>query len=289
MEQTSCPSCGSPTTSVDHFCQNCGVALNGDPSPMSLAPATASSRSYASPPLGSQPAPLPDPYGVAPSWTMATTSPSASPESGDARAGIQPLLEYEVEYPERLSRLLIFVKWLLIIPHAVVLLFLGIGLYVVTLVAWFAILITRRYPRGMWSFAVNTLRWSANTTAYTYLQRDEYPPFSGSEPYPVHVRLDYPARMSRLLIFVKWLLVIPHLVILYLLNVVASVVLIIAWFAILFTGRMPRGMHDFVTGYTRWNYRMLAYLLLLTDAYPPFTMDHVPSPSRTRGRTALPS
>ena len=288
MDRTSCPNCRASTTSVDRFCQNCGAGLV-PASPDAPSPSRPPALVQPSPVPDPLPAPLRDPYGAPPSWVPVSTARPRSNDSGDAPAGVQPLLEYDVDYPERLGRLLIFVKWLLIIPHAFVLLFLLIGLYVVTFVAWFAILFTGRYPRGMWGFTVNTLRWTANETAYVYLQRDEYPPFSGTDPYPVRFQLDYPGRMSRLLIFVKWLALIPHFIILYVIGIIASIALFIAWFAILFTGKMPRGMHEFITGYFRWNYRALTYLLLLTDAYPPFTMDHVPSPSRPGGRTALPS
>ena len=96
-----------------------------------------------------------------------------------APVGIRsPLPEYDVEYPERLSRLLIFVKWLLIIPHLIALIFVGLALTVVTILAFFAILITGHYPRGMWEFSLGALRWAANVNAYSNLQRDEYPPFS---------------------------------------------------------------------------------------------------------------
>jgi hypothetical protein len=184
----------------------------------------------------------------------------------------QPLLEYDVAYPERLSRLLIFVKWLLIIPHLFVLMFIAIAMYVTTFIAWFAILITGRYPRGMWNFAMMFLRWQARITAYLSLQRDEYPPF-GDGDYPIRFEMAYPERMSRLLIFVKWLLIIPHGIVLYILGLALNIVLFIVWFAILFTGRYPRSMFDFVSGFSRWSHRVAAYVLLLTDAYPPFSFD----------------
>jgi Domain of unknown function (DUF4389) len=189
----------------------------------------------------------------------------------------QPVLQYDVEYPEHLSRLLIFVKWLLAIPHYVILFFLGIGLTITTIIAFFAILITGRYPRGLWEYAMMTLRWGARVNTYLSLQRDEYPPF-GDEEYPFVFQLDYPERLSRWKIFVKWLLAIPHLVVLYILQIVASIVTVIAWFAILITGGYPRSLFDFVVGYHRWNYRVSVYLSLLTDAYPPFSFDPEPSP-----------
>lgn len=190
----------------------------------------------------------------------------------------QPLLQYDVAYPQHLSRLLIFVKWLLAIPHLIVLSFLWLAVAIVTFIAWFAILITGRYPRGMWEFVMKTLRWNARVSAYLFLQRDEYPPF-GDGDYPVLYQMDYPERLSRGLIFIKWLLVIPHLIILYILNIIAELVVLIAWFAILFTGRFPRAMFDFITGELRWANRVSVYYLLLTDAYPPFTIDHVASPT----------
>ena len=150
----------------------------------------------------------------------------------------QPLLQYDVEYPEQLSRLLIFVKWLLAIPHLVVLWILGIAFSVVTLLAWFAILFIGRYPRGMWDFAMSVMRWQANVGAYLLLQRDEYPPFSGSDPYTVQYELDYPERLSRWKIFLKWLLVLPNVIVFYFVILVACIVVFLAWFAILFTGRI---------------------------------------------------
>ncbi len=180
-------------------------------------------------------------------------------------------LEFDVAYPERMSRGLIFIKWLLIIPHLIVLTLLGVGLAVVTIFAWFAILITGAYPRGMWNFSMSVLQWSARVTAYSSLQRDEYPPF-GEDDYPVLFQLAYPERLSRGLIFIKWLLVIPHLIVLYVLNAVVGVILLIAWIAILFTGKFPRSLFDFVTGATRWSHRVAVYSLLLTDVYPPFSM-----------------
>jgi hypothetical protein len=191
----------------------------------------------------------------------------------------QGVLLYNVPYPERLSRLLIFVKWLLAIPHYVVLYVLYFALSITTFVAWFAILFTGHYPRGLWDFAMMVYRWNANVAAYVTLLRDEYPPFGGNDgDYPVLFQMEYPERLSRLLIFVKWLLVIPHLIVLYVLGIVAGIVWIVAWFAILITGNVPRAMFDFLVGVMRWSNRVTAYVWLLTDVYPPFSLGPTPTP-----------
>ncbi len=202
---------------------------------------------------------------------MATAS--ASPPS----AGVPYPAVLDVEYPDHLSRLLIFFKWLLIIPHLAVLYFLSAAWYMTAFVSWFAILFSGRYPRSLFDFAVGVYRWTYRVNAYVYLLRDEYPPFRLSdEPgqmYPVAFDVQYPERLSRGLIFVKWLLVIPHLIVLYVLGMVVSVTTFVAWFAILFTGRYPKGLFDLAVGYLRWNARMGAYAMLLRDEYPPFRME----------------
>ena len=195
-----------------------------------------------------------------------------------------PRLQYDVEYPESLSRLLIFFKlWLLAIPHYIVLAILGLAAGVVTIIAWFAILFTAKYPEGMWNFVLGVLRWGARVQAYVMLQRDEYPPFSFEGDYPVHLDLEYPTHLNRWLVLIKWLLIIPHYIVLYVLQIVAEVITVIAWFAILITGRYPRGMFDFIVGYQRWNARVSAYMFLLTDDYPPFSFEqgstYTPGPS----------
>jgi hypothetical protein len=182
-------------------------------------------------------------------------------------------LRYDVEYPEELSRWLIFVKWLLAIPHFIILYALGIASSVVTLVAFFAILFTKRYPQGLFEFVVNVNRWNANVLGYYGLFRDEYPPFSW-EPgqYPVTYEMDYSQEMNRWLPLVKWLLAIPHIIALLFLLIAAYVAWFVAWLAILFTKRFPRGLFDFIVGVLRWNYRVSAYVYLLCDEYPPFSL-----------------
>jgi hypothetical protein len=182
-------------------------------------------------------------------------------------------LRYDVEYPEELSRWLIFVKWLLAFPHTIILYALSIAAGVIGFIAFFAILFTKRYPRGLFDFVVNVNRWGANVMAYQMLFRDEYPPFSW-EPgeYAVTYEVDYPEEMNRWLPLVKWLLAIPHVIVLLFLFIGASVALVIAFFAILFTKRFPRGLFDFIVGVHRWNYRVSVYTSLLRDEYPPFSL-----------------
>jgi len=184
-------------------------------------------------------------------------------------------LRFDVEYPEKLSHWKVLLKWLFAIPQFIVVYLLQIVLGVMVFIAFFAILFTKRWPQGMWDFAVQIERWTANVVVYgVLLMRDEYPPFNG-EPgqYPVTYELDQPEELSRWLIFVKWLLIIPHLIVLLFVWLAATVVVFIAFFAILFTGRYPRGMFDFLVGAMRWSLRVNAYgQWLQTDRYPPFAL-----------------
>jgi hypothetical protein len=183
-------------------------------------------------------------------------------------------VRYDVQYAEELSRWLIFVKWwLLPIPHFLILYALSIAAGVIGFIAFFAILFTKRYPRGLFDFVVNVNRWGANVGAYTGFLRDEYPPFSW-EPgqYAVTYEVDYPEELNRWLPLIKWLLAIPHYIVLFFLWIAVAVAWVIAWFAILLTKRFPRGLFDFTVGFSRWNYRVGAYASLLRDEYPPFSL-----------------
>jgi hypothetical protein len=204
-----------------------------------------------------------------------------------------------------LSRWLWLVKWLLLIPHLVVLFFLWVAFVVVTVIAFFAILFTGRYPRSMFDFTVGVMRWSWRVHYYGYwaLATDRYPPFTLEEvpDYPAHLDVAYPERLSRGLIFVKWLLAIPHLLVVTLFvgggvwlgtrggmddgwdngtnagwSLVGLLVLIAA-IVLLFTGRYPKPIYDFVVGMDRWALRVGPYVALMTDRYPPFRLDMGPT------------
>jgi Domain of unknown function (DUF4389) len=204
-----------------------------------------------------------------------------------------------------LSRWLWVVKWLLAIPHYVVLFFLGIAFVLLTIVAFFAILFTGRYPRGIFDFNLGVLRWGWRVVFYSYgaLGTDRYPPFTLAPmaDYPASLDIAYPEQLSRGLVLVKWwLLAIPQYLILGALlggggwfargggwgrggddwrwghgggpNVILLLVLF-AGIALVFTGRYPRGIFEFVVGLDRWVLRVVGYVSLMTDAYPPFRLD----------------
>ncbi len=190
-----------------------------------------------------------------------------------AAAGSYPVT-FDVQYPQELSRWLIFVKWLLAIPHFVILYALLIAWEVVTFIAFFAILFTKRYPKELFDFSVNVYRWNANVYSYIFLMRDEYPPFSWEAgKYPVTYDVAYPEELSRWMIFVKWLLAIPHIIVLGLLYIGAMLALLAAWFAILFTKKFPESLFRFLIGVQRWQYRVYAYAYLMRDEYPPFSLE----------------
>ena len=196
-----------------------------------------------------------------------------------------------------LSRWLWLVKWILAIPHYVVLAFLWLTLLVLTVIAFLAILFTSRYPRGIFDFNVGVLRWTWRVAFYSYgaLGTDRYPPFTLDDvpDYPARLEVAYPETLSRGLVLVKWwLLAIPHLVLVGIFlgegGYVASrtdtwvwglqgglvgLLVLFAGVALLFTNRYPRGIFDFVLGLDRWVVRVAAYVLLMRDEYPPFRLD----------------
>ncbi len=178
----------------------------------------------------------------------------------------------EIDDPQRLSRLLPLVKWLLAIPHYIALWVLGIGASVVLFISWFAVLITGRYPPGMFNFLVGFERWRLRVSAYLLLQTDQYPPFSlDDDPsYPVHLQVDYPERIARWRPLLNWLLAIPALIGVAVLGIIAYIGVFIAFFVILFTTRYPQGLFDVVTIAERWYVRTITFSYWMTEAYPPF-------------------
>jgi hypothetical protein len=191
------------------------------------------------------------------------------------------------------------VKWFLAIPHVVVLVFLWFAFLVTTIVAGFAILFTGRYPRALFEFNVGVMRWGWRVAFYAYAAggTDLYPPFTLRRTnYPADFEVDYPQRLSRGLVLIKWwLLAIPHLLIVAVFAgttwtsadtddvgityergtgiSLLGLLVLIALVALLFTGRYLRPLFDLILGINRWIYRVAAYTALMRDEYPPFRLD----------------
>jgi hypothetical protein len=150
---------------------------------------------------------------------------------------------------------------------------LGAVAFVCAIIAWFAIVFTAEAPNGLWKLSAFYLRWRVRSSAYMALLRDEYPPFGDGE-YPVEVDIPVPLEpRDRLGVAFRPILAIPHLIAVWALGLAWAVTIVIAWFASRFTGSYPRALYVFGLGVLRWTTRVEAYLLLLVDAYPPFTLD----------------
>ena len=197
----------------------------------------------------------------------------------------------EVDYPDRdLNRVTTFFRLFAAIPILIVLGTVGGGLWqsgyesgkavvmaaggVLFLGPLLMILFRQKYPKWWFDFNLQLARFSTRVSSYLALMSDRYP--STDEEQSVHLDVDYPdvkKDLNRWLPLVKWLLAIPHYIVLFFLAVAAFFAVIVAWFAILFTGRYPRGIFNFVEGVFRWSLRVQAYaFLLVTDRYPPFRL-----------------
>jgi uncharacterized protein DUF4389 len=148
----------------------------------------------------------------------------------------------------------------------------GAAAYVLAIVNWFAILVTGESIKGIRDFQLYYLRWRTRALAYMALFVDPYPPF-GDAPYPATIAVTEPAVRDRQTVAVRLILAVPHLVVLFFLVLAWMLCTIVAWFAILFTGTYPASLYPFALGVMRWTLRVEAYLLLLVDEYPPFTLD----------------
>ncbi len=188
-------------------------------------------------------------------------------------------IRFTFEPVEPIARWRPLVAWLLVIPHVIVLWALAIAAGLCVFVGWFAILVTGKLPEGLAGIPQLMLRYQLRVMTYANFMQEEYPPFAfDTEPadpgdYPrLAVDMD-PALTgrNRLTVFFRYFLVLPHVFVLLFVGIAAGVLIMIAWFAVLFTAKWPAGMRDFVIGYLRWTTRVTGYAFLLTDEYPPFT------------------
>jgi hypothetical protein len=211
-----------------------------------------------------------------------------APEAAAPIAEDEYPVQVEGELDRGLSRWLWLVKWLLLIPHLVVLAFLWAALFVVTVIAFFAILFTERYPRSLFGFSLGVLRWTWRVSWYGYggLATDRYPPFTLQDvaDYPARLQVPYPERLSRGLVLVKWwLLAIPHYLVVgvflgggwWFADWFPGLIGLLVFFAavvLLVRGRYPRDLYDLILGTDRWVVRVATYALLMRDEYPPFRL-----------------
>ena len=232
-------------------------------------PPSAPRRRRARPRRGSPPPPGGPGFGAPP----APAGPPV-PYGGGGQGGYP--ISIEADYPEAgITNWRPLLQGLMAFPHFFVLFFIAIAGYFALIGAWFSIVFTGRYPPGIFNFIAGAMRWSYRVSAYTYLMTEQYPPFSlGEDPYPVRARFQYPENgIARWRPFFQGFLALPHLIVLYFLAIGAYVAFIVAWFSILFTGRYPPGVFNFIVGVMRWQTRVSGYVLLMTEEYPPFSLE----------------
>jgi hypothetical protein len=196
---------------------------------------------------------------------------------------------FDVQLPERQSRLTTFFRLILVIPHLVVVVLWAILIEFTVFLAWFAILFTGRYPSGLWNFGVSFLSYSTRVSCYLYLLTDRFPPFGGGssgDGYPVQVSVDFPEHLSRLTTFFRLIIAIPAYAVMYVLQLLGRLLALFAWFVIIFTGRLPKGLFEVMELPQRYQTRVTAYLMLLTDVYPWFQEETLPDPDPWTGPAA---
>ncbi|MEA2389842.1 MAG: hypothetical protein QOG41_2615 [Thermoleophilaceae bacterium] len=240
------------------------------------------------------PPPPPPPAGgppPAPEGGPSTAPPPPPPPPADAPpaapsyppvaygGGADYPVDLQVDYPEGgIARWRAFFQGLLLIPHMIVLIFVFIGVLFAWIAAWFAILFTGKYPRGIFDFLAGSLRWTNRVNGFQYWFTEQYPPFSlDEEPdYPIRTRIDYPpeGKIARWRVLFQYILAIPHFIVVGFLFIAEYIVVVIAFFSILFTRQWPRSMFDFTVGIMRWRTRANAYgYYWMTEQYPPFSLD----------------
>ncbi len=198
-----------------------------------------------------------------------------------AAAGSAYPADFVLDPPEKVANWRPLVHWLLAVPHFVILYVLGAVAEVLTVVSWFAIVFTGKDIEGLQGLRMMYLRYTQRAYVYMGFMVEEYPPCAfqttAADPgdYP-RVRVDFAPQLedrNRVTTFFRLVMVIPHLVVLVVLAIGAIVCGLIGFFAVLFTGRWPDGLRAFVAKVIRYSVRMMAYFMLLTDEYPPFTLD----------------
>lgn len=184
---------------------------------------------------------------------------------------------YQADYIEERSRLSVFFRVFLIIPHSIVAVLLGFAAFFTSIAAWLAVSVTGRYPAGLYDFNAGLVRWSGRVNSFAYLQVDAFPPFGFEDTadYPVRVQFAGPLpEYSRLKAFFRLIIAIPVMIVAYALQIVYAFCALAAWFVAVITGKLPRGLFDGLDLGLAYQTKMAAYLFLLTETYPPFSNEN---------------
>ena len=177
-------------------------------------------------------------------------------------------ISLEVRDDLKRNRLTVFFRFLLVIPHVIVMMLWGIVTWIVSIVAWFATLFMGRMPEGMHNFQAAFLRYQTRVSAYMYLVADPFPPFGSGGEYPVDLDIAPPEKQNRLTVFFRTLLAIPAFILASVLGTLGQVLAFVGWFVALITGKMPEGMRDLAAYCLRYSAQTTGYFLLLTPRYP---------------------
>ncbi|HMK96994.1 MAG TPA: DUF4389 domain-containing protein [Acidimicrobiales bacterium] len=187
-------------------------------------------------------------------------------------------LNLDVTSPASVARWRPLLNWLLLLPHFIWLAVLSLALEIVSVVSWFVIVITGKAPESLTTFMVAAFRYQWRVYAYLYAWTEDYPSFSPPMGYtdpggnPAVLNFVPDQERNRITVLLRFFLAIPQLIVLYIVGIAGSIALLVAWFAVLITGRWPEGLRTFCIGYYRWYLRFEGYFFLVTDAYPPFRL-----------------
>lgn len=212
----------------------------------------------------------PDEPAVA-SSEMAGTSPAVPAAATSSGYPVNIEMDHQDEY----SRFLPIVKWLLLIPQYFVYFFVVIGAMFVAFAAFFAVLFTAKYPRGMWDYMVGVQRWGLRINAYAYFATDKYPPFTLQETPEdtVHLHAEYPEHVERWRSLFAWLVGIPYFIVAYVVIIIGQICSFFGFFTILFTKKLPVGLFDMIRKAMLWSTRAGFYMYFMSTVYPPFDWD----------------
>ena len=209
----------------------------------------------------------------------ASGPPPGFPSGGGDSGGVAYPATFDLDAPLELARWRPFVQWFLAIPQEVIAYFLSLVAQAITFIAFFFILFTKKYPESLFNVVTMTYRYQYRVYSYAAFLREPYPPFTfdtvprdpGGDP--ARLSVEYPLELNRWAPLYKWILAIPHYIVLAILFLAAGIIVFISAFIVLFTGKWNDGMRKFVVGVMRWSLRVNAYVLLLRDEYPPFSLE----------------